>query len=59
MTEDELGKILVDCTLNIDKALGPGLLEPVYVSCGLKLGILIDFNMKLLKNGIKGVVNHL
>lgn len=125
MTEDELGKIIVDCALKVHKALGPGLLESAYVSClrheiakrgakvrsevplpivydgvkfdcgyrldllvdekviieaksvdiltdihfaqiltylklsGFKLGFLMNFNVKLIKNGIKRVVNNL
>jgi GxxExxY protein len=30
MTENEIGKILVDCAVNLHKELGPGLLETVY-----------------------------
>jgi GxxExxY protein len=30
MTENEIGKILVDCAVNLHKELGPGLLEIVY-----------------------------
>ena len=30
MTENEIGKIVVDCSVNLHKALGPGLLESVY-----------------------------
>jgi GxxExxY protein len=30
MSENELGKIIVDCGFNIHKKLGPGLLETVY-----------------------------
>jgi len=30
MTENEIGKIVVDCAVNLHKALGPGLLESVY-----------------------------
>ena len=30
MTENEIGKIVVDASLKIHKALGPGLLELVY-----------------------------
>ena len=125
MTENEIGKIVVDCALKVHRALGPGLLESAYVACiqhelkksslmvnsqvalpiiydgvkiesgyrldllieekvvieaksvealndvhlaqmitylklsGLKLGFLINFNVKMIKNGIKRVVNHL
>lgn len=30
MNENEIGKIIVDCAINIHKELGPGLLETVY-----------------------------
>lgn len=30
MTENEIGKVIVDAALTVHRALGPGLLEPVY-----------------------------
>ena len=30
MNENQIGKIVVDCALNLHKELGPGLLETVY-----------------------------
>ena len=33
MTENEIGKIVVDSALKIHKALGPGLLEGAYEAC--------------------------
>ena len=30
MTENEIGEIVVDCSVNLHKDLGPGLLESVY-----------------------------
>ncbi len=125
MTENEIGKIVVDCAFKVHKALGPGLLESTYevclryelmqsglaveqqkallvvyqdvkLECGYrmdllveqkvvieiksvealndvhmaqiltylklsdrKLGFLINFNVSLIKDGIKRVVNHL
>ncbi|MEG8947700.1 GxxExxY protein [Rosettibacter firmus] len=125
LTENEIGKILIDCALIVHKELGPGLLESTYEAClkyeliksglyvesqkelpviyrdvkldigyrldllinnkvvveiksvealnevhmaqlitylklsGCKLGYLINFNVKLLKNGIKRVVHNL
>lgn len=125
MTENELSKIVFDCSLKVHKNLGPGLLESAYEEClfyelkksGLhiekqkplpliyeevkldigyrvdiivenklileiksvealndvhfaqlltylkltdcKLGLLINFNVNLIKNGIKRVVNNL
>ena len=125
MTENELSKIVFDCSLKVHQNLGPGLLESAYEEClfyelkktGLivekqkalplvyeevkldigyridiiienklileiksvevlndvhfaqlltylkltncKLGMLINFNVTLIKNGIKRVVNNL
>lgn len=125
MSENELSKIVFDCSLKVHKNLGPGLLESAYEEClfyelkksGLhiekqkplpliyeevkldigyrvdiivenklileiksvdtlndvhfaqlltylkltdcKLGLLINFNVNLIKNGIKRVVNNL
>ncbi len=125
MTENEIGKIIVDSALEVHKALGPGLLESTYESClkyelklrnldaisqkelpvvykgltmekayrldllienkviveiksvetlnnihmaqvisylklsDIKLGYLINFNVKLIKDGIKRIVNNL
>ena len=123
MTENEISKVVFDCSLKVHKALGPGLLESAYEEClfyelkttGLKiekqkplpliyedvkleagyrvniiiedkfiieikavealndvhlaqlltylkladckLGMLINFNVTLIKNGIKRVIN--
>lgn len=125
MTENELSKIVFDCTLKVHQNLGPGLLESAYEEClfyelkktsllvekqkGLplvyeeirldigyridllvenklileiksvealndvhfaqlltylkltdcKLGLLINFNVALIKNGIRRIVNNL
>jgi GxxExxY protein len=125
MTENEIGKIVVDCAYKVHKRLGPGLLESAYKEClvyeirkaglvaqkevglpllydeinlevgyridilvakqviievkavdalndvhlaqiltymklsGCKLGFLINFNVPLIKNGIRRVVNNL
>lgn len=125
MTEDEIGKLIVDCALKVHRELGPGLLESTYEAClafeleqaglnvrvqkplpvvykevkldcgyridllienkvvievksvealndvhlaqiltylklsGCKLGFLINFNVTLIKNGIRRVVNGL
>ena len=60
-TETErLASELVDAAFKVHQALGPGLLETVYEVCltylkltGLGLGLLINFNVPLFKNGIK------
>lgn len=125
MTENQIGRIIVDCAFKIHKQLGPGLLESTYEEClkyelltaglmveqqkalpviykgvkldcgyridlhventviveiksvkglddvhlaqiitylklsGNRLGYLINFNVKLIKHGIKRVVNNL
>ncbi|MDR2972086.1 MAG: GxxExxY protein [Bacteroidales bacterium] len=75
MTENELSKIILDLGIKIHKVLGPGLLESAYEEClyyeikkyGLsylklsncKLGLLLNFNTVLFKNGIRRVVNNL
>jgi GxxExxY protein len=33
MTENEIGKIVVDCAYKVHKELGPGLLESTYEAC--------------------------
>lgn len=33
MTENEIGKIVVDSAIKVHKALGPGLLESAYEAC--------------------------
>ena len=125
MTENEIGKIIVECSLKVHRELGPGLLESTYEACllyeltqagiqvesqkalpvvyrevklecgyridllaekkviieiksvealndvhlaqiltylklsGCKLGFLINFNVRLIKEGIRRVVNNL
>ncbi|NWG38999.1 MAG: GxxExxY protein [Hydrogenophilaceae bacterium] len=125
MTEDEIGKVLVDSAVRVHKAIGPGLLESAYEAClvhvlkqhglqvasqvelpvsfegvrieagyridllvegkvvvelkavellrlihtaqllsylklgGYKLGFLLNFNVPLMRNGIKRLVNQL
>jgi len=125
MTENKIAEIIVDCSLKVHRALGPGLLESAYEEClfyelrkgdlivekqkplpliyedvkldvgyridlfvenkviielksvenltdvhlaqiltylklsECKLGLLINFNVALIKNGIKRVVNNL
>jgi GxxExxY protein len=125
MTENEIGKLIVDRALRVHRELGPGLLESTYEAClcfelrdaglqvdvqrglpvvyqevkldcgyridllveskvvievksvdalndvhlaqiltylklsGCKLGFLINFNVKKIKDGIRRVVNHL
>ncbi|MRX37673.1 GxxExxY protein [Flavobacterium sp. LC2016-23] len=125
MTENELSKVVFNCSLKVHQTLGPGLLESAYEEClyyelkktgleiqkqkplpliyeevkldigyrldiiienklileikavdalneihfaqlltylkltGCKLGLLINFNVALIKNGIRRIVNNL
>jgi len=67
MTENELSKIIVNSCYEIHVELAPSLLESVYeeilfyelVNKALKLGLLINFNEKRIKNGITRIVNNL
>ena len=52
MTENEIARQVVDSTFKIHTSIGPGLL-------GKKLGLLINFNVALIKNGITRIVNGL
>ena len=65
---DPLASKLVDCAFQVHKTLGPGLLESYYEQAmGIemesymkiskaKLGLLMNFNVPLIKNGIKRFV---
>jgi len=61
MNENEIGRIVVDCAVNLHKAVGPGLLESVYevllehelVSRGLKVERQVSIPIKY--NGIQFV----
>lgn len=70
MTENQIAKIIVDVAYNIHVKLGPGLLESTYETLNKqlltylrvadkKLGLLINFGDKLIKDGIKGIANGL
>ena len=72
MTENELSKIVLNLGLKVHKALGAGLLESAYEEClylaqiltylklsNCKLGLLINFNTVLFKNGIRRIANNL
>jgi len=68
MTENEIAKIIVNSCYNIHVELkSVELIAPVhpkklltYLSItGLKLGLLINFNEKLIKDGITRIVNNL
>ncbi len=61
--ENQTAKEIVDAALAVHRALGPGLLESVYETAlfqsGKRLGLLINFNSALLKDGITRIVNGL
>jgi len=72
VTEDEIGKEVVDTAVHIHYEIGPGLLELVYEVVlahelrgkGLRLadkrlGYLLDFDEALMKHGITRIVNRL
>ena len=46
MTENQIGKIVVDCAYKVHKELGPGLLESTYEAC---------LNYELIEAGLKGL----
>ena len=52
MTENEIGRIVVDTAVKVHKGLGPGLLESVYE-------VVLNFNEALMKSGIVRCVNGL
>lgn len=74
MTENEIAKEIVDSAFKVHTTLGPGLLESVYEAAmahelekrgfrlrlsGKRLGLLINFNTELIKDGITRIVNGL
>jgi hypothetical protein len=62
MDFDPLSNRVIGAALEVHKNLGPGLLETAYEQAlayelsGLKVGLLINFNVPLLKHGIKRLV---
>ena len=73
MTENEIAKVLVNIFLKVHRKLGPGLLKSVEIMSAtfpkilltylrvtnLKLGLLVNFNVDLIKYGIKRIANNL
>mgnify|MGYP003556310606 FL=1 len=72
MTENEIGKVVVDSAIAVHNALGSGLYEIVYevvlahelkkqvLTClrltGCKLGYLLNFGEGLMKDGISRII---
>jgi hypothetical protein len=68
MTNEEVFKQVLDCSFKVHSALDPGLLESSYEEClfaqiltylklsGCRLGLLVNFNVRHLKDGIKRVI---
>jgi hypothetical protein len=66
---DRLAKEVVDAAFKVHSKLGPGLLESVYETClahelnkrdlkltKMRLGLLINFNVSKIKDGIKRII---
>jgi GxxExxY protein len=72
MTENEIGTIVVDCSVKLHRALGPGLLEVVYeavltrqlrqagLSVQRQVPIRIEFEGQVFDEGFRAdiVINH-
>lgn len=60
---EALAKQIVDSTFEVHCELGPGLLEAAYEAAfcrdGKPLGFLVNFNVPLIKRGIKRRVHEL
>jgi PD-(D/E)XK nuclease superfamily len=66
MTPEELDHIsneVIGAAIEVHRVLGPGLLESAYEESiakmtGLKLGLLLNFRVDVMRHGIKRVVNN-
>lgn len=58
MTEDEIGKSVVDVAVQVHQKPGPGLLETVYEVI-LARGYLLNFSEVLMNHGITRIANRL
>lgn len=57
LAENVLSQKVIGIAIDVHKALGPGLLETYLKLGNFKLGLLMNFNVVLLKNGIKRITN--
>ena len=58
MTENEISNIIIGCAIDVHKEFGPRLLESAYLKLGnYRLGLIINFQNRLLKDGIKRFIN--
>jgi len=71
---DRITDSIIGAAIEVHRTLGPGLLESAYEACltpihqaqllsylklsGCKVGLLINFNVKVVKDGIRRVVNN-
>lgn len=60
---DKLSRLVIGCAIEVHKYLGPGLLESTYEQLltymklsGIRIGLLMNFNVKHMKSGIKRMV---
>ena len=57
VSENELTQSIIGGAIEVHRGLGPGLLESAYESSGKQVGLLINFNVSMLKKGVKRIVN--
>jgi hypothetical protein len=56
---NQITESIIGAAIEAHKSLGPGLLESAFLKIsGLQVGLLINFNVKILKNGLVRIVNN-